>query len=598
MGRKTHGAVRPSRKNARSGQREGFHDALVPILLMLCVLPLIVRLSEYDCGYGEYLWYAGSTIRTELYSYHKSRCFVVLAVLCALILPFRFLLYREKCRPWKTYLPLLVYAVAALLSAFLSQNFTASMVGNLDSFENVWVLLGYAVVSFYAYQILETEKDYRIVWYGILAVSIAMAVIGILQVFKINFLEYEWGQKLVMTAEQYAVYGGEVESAFTGNNVYLTLYNPNYAGIFLTMLASVSGVMALTEKMKKRKLAYTALFLLMLLLIWFTYSRSTLVALAAGAVVLAACLGGGQVKRLLCRGIPAVLVLAVLLIAVDGTQGFYYLNRMLDSPDIEPLEKLVTTEDAVELVYDGQDYVFTIEDETVRIRDAAGETLSVLTEGKSVVLHDEDGVEASCSDLDGETELVLYLADTSMDFVYSDDGYYYINTAGNLDQITEIPAVDFHGLEYLGSGRVYIWSRVLPLLKRYLLIGSGPDTFAESFPQNDYAGKLIYSNNTGMIIEKGHNDFLTKWVQTGMISSVACVIFYVLLLRKGIRSCRGSQNRSAAERLRLGCLVACACYIAGMCFNDSTIQTGPMFWLFAGVVLSGCQPTPERAVAK
>ena len=72
--------------------------------------------------------------------------------------------------------------------------------------------------------------------------------------------------------------------------------------------------------------------------------------------------------------------------------------------------------------------------------------------------------------------------------------------------MVEIPHANFHGLEYLGSGRLYIWSRILPMLKHDILKGSGPDTFAEVFPQNDYAGKMIYAESTvDLVLKLIHN---------------------------------------------------------------------------------------------
>ncbi|MDO5425988.1 MAG: O-antigen ligase family protein [Eubacteriales bacterium] len=551
--------------------KEPFHDLLVPILLILVVLPLVIRLAVYDCGYQDYAWYGGDGIRTDLYSYYKNRLFLVLAIFCAGILPFRLFLYREKTKEWKLYLPLFGYAGMALLSALLSKNPEAAFVGNLDSFENVLVLIGYAVVSFYTYQVLETEKDYRVLWYGLLVILGIFLVVGGLQLFRIDPVDYEWFQKLIMTEEQFEIYGGTPDDTFTGNNVYLTLYNPNYAGVYLTMIVSVTAVMALTEEKKKQKIFYGLASLVALVLIWFTYSRATLVSLAVGAVVLAACLGKGKGKRILRYGVPGAVLVLLALIAADWMQGSYYLSRMFDSVETEPLEELRTLEDGVYLAYDGKTYRFSMEGEEIRTESAYE-----LPEDVSVYpLYGEYGL-----------GIGLYLADTEMEFVRLEEGYFYRTPWGKLDQIVEIPAVDFHGLEALGSGRVYIWSRVLPILKKYLFVGSGPDTFAESFPQNDYAGKVVYANHPGRIIEKAHNDLLTKWVQTGMVSVVCCVAFYVLFLRKGMGAYRGKEMRSMAKRLGLGCFIGCVCYLDGSLFNDSTIQTAPLFWVFTGIALS------------
>lgn len=42
-----------------------------------------------------------------------------------------------------------------------------------------------------------------------------------------------------------------VRDYFSGNNVFLSLYNPNYAGVFLTIFAPVFAVMCSSEKRKE-----------------------------------------------------------------------------------------------------------------------------------------------------------------------------------------------------------------------------------------------------------------------------------------------------------------------------------------------------------
>lgn len=576
-------------KKKTKKSREPFHDGLVPLLLLICVLPLITYLVVYDCGYSEYLWYGGDGLRTDVYSYVKSRFFMVAAVFCAGILVFRAVLYREKLRPWKGCIPLLGYAVMVCLSAVFSQNPTAAFSGNLDSFENALVLVGYAVVCVYAYQMMDTEKDYRIIWGGILAVLAVMGVQGILQIVNIDLLDMEWVQRLIMSEEAFAVYGGRAEHTFTYNTVYLSLYNPNYAGVYMTMMLSVTGVMALTEPERGRKVFYALSAVLSAVLMWFTYSRSTLVSTAVGCAVLAVCMGRKNHGRALKYLFAGAALVAAALVAADGAAGFPYLSGLIDEDAAEPLERMLTTDKGLELTYGGETWLFTIEEDHVSIRDKEGKVLVRAAEGEEAPLDFEDGAYIYPVQGDYGLEFWMYLAQISMEFVKTDDGYFYRTLGGKLDRMTKIDRVDFHGLEYLGSGRVYIWSRTLPLLKKYLLLGSGPDTFAESFPQNDYAGKVVYSNNPGRIVEKGHNDFLTKWVQTGMISVLFCAAFYMILVRRSFRAYAGLSEYRFSERLGLGCFIACVCYIAGSLFNDSTIQTAPLFWVCAGIALGAAE---------
>ena len=209
------------------------------------------------------------------------------------------------------------------------------------------------------------------------------------------------------------------------------------------------------------------------------------------------------------------------------------------------------------------------------------ETPLTTTEGVELALPMEQGSSAVFY----EEEIYLQIAENLLTFVKEDNLYCYETPSGMLAPMTDVNSVDFHGLEYLGSARGYIWSRTLPLLGEYFFIGSGPDTFAEVFPQEDYAGKIVYSDRPDMVIEKAHNDYLTKWVQTGGISAICLIIFYILFLLQG-RKLFTEKEYTMQYRLGCGCYIACISYMFTSLFNDSTLQTAPLFWVLCGVALS------------
>ena len=195
--------------------------------------------------------------------------------------------------------------------------------------------------------------------------------------------------------------------------------------------------------------------------------------------------------------------------------------------------------------------------------------------------------EVSVAQWDDRPCIFLYMYDNLLTFAKEDEGYAYITAWGKEDQMVAVEHADAGGLEYLGSGRIYIWTRILPMLKHYLLLGSGPDTFAEVFPQNDYAGKLVYAENPARIMERAHNDYLMKWVQTGLLSVVALIVFYIFILKKGsfFFKMEGWEH-SAKNIVAFGCLLGCVAYIVCGLFSDSTLYTSPVFYIFAGLALS------------
>ena len=240
-------------------------------------------------------------------------------------------------------------------------------------------------------------------------------------------------------------------------------------------------------------------------------------------------------------------------------------------------------DEVVYQIYEEENQVFCLNETTNELISAeVGSELALPIQGSSVLYTQHWDTKS----------LVLYIAETTLMFERQNTGYYYCNPNGTLSQMVLVDAVDFHGLEYLGSARGYIWSRVLPLLKNYILVGSGPDTFAEVFPQNDYAGKVVYSDNPNMIIEKAHNDFLTKWVQTGLVSVICMAVFYGVFIIKGIQVygkkdvVENLDNSGMEFRLGAGCFLACISYMISGIFNDSNLQTAPIYWVFVGIVLS------------
>ena len=562
-------------------------DLLIPLMLIIVVLPLAVRLAIYSCGYSGYDWYSSDDILADFYCYYKSYLLDIIGILTGIVLLFRLTLYREKTKDLRICIPLGIYCVFALLSTIFSINTDASLKGNFESFESIIVLITYIVLCIYAYQIMECERDYNYIWIAILSISAVFFVIGGFQISGHDLLDYEWMQRLIMSGEQFAEYAGQPENTFSGNNVYLTLYNPNYAGVTLCMLFAVIWTMTLSETQKKKRLLYVTFSVLTLTLIWYTYSRASLL-----AVILILVIGCVRyIKRIskkhLLVGMSALFALFAVFICIDAALDFKYLSRMVDADTREPLTGMTSDENGIHICYDNVNYDLYLENETLLCTSDSEETPLVAAEGTELSLPMEKEARAMFYD----EEIYLQIAENMLVFVKEDEGYLYETPSGNLVPMTSVEATDLHGLEYLGSARGYIWSRTLPLLDNYLLIGSGPDTFAEAFPQEDYAGKTVYSDDPNMVIEKAHNDYLTKWVQTGGISLICIFVFYVLFIRLGWCCFFQKKPSSAAtdtmqERLGLGCYIACLSYMFTSLFNDSTLQTAPLFWVLCGIALS------------
>lgn len=61
----------------------------------------------------------------------------------------------------------------------------------------------------------------------------------------------------------------------------------------------------------------------------------------------------------------------------------------------------------------------------------------------------------------------------------------------------------------------------------------------------------MYADNPDRVIEKGHNDYLTKWVQTGGLSVVCLMALYFFLIKKA-GGCMGERFHTANRSHFLG----------------------------------------------
>jgi len=171
-------------------------------------------------------------------------------------------------------------------------------------------------------------------------------------------------------------------------------------------------------------------------------------------------------------------------------------------------------------------------------------------------------------------------------FLISENSFKFIDPKGAAVELIEVPSWGFKGKEKMGSARGYIWSRSIPLLKDTLLLGRGPDTFAIYFPQNDYVGKLIAYNTSGMIVDKAHNLYLQTALQTGVLSLVALLTVFVIYIANSLKIYSKSNFNSFYEKTGLGIFLGITGYLSAGFFNDSVVSVAPIFWILLGIGIS------------
>ncbi|MDO4299235.1 MAG: O-antigen ligase family protein [Lachnospiraceae bacterium] len=560
------------------------------LLLTLTVLPFIVHIYSYHLDMEEYSWFILDEDRTDFFSYYKSLFFSVL-VLCMAGDLLRGAVnshFSEKVTP--IWLLLIINGGFYLLSAVCSVNLENSLFGSYGRFESVFVLLGYEILCFYAYQHGSGQRVFQLLLYGLTAAGILMGFSGILQISGMDPLTWEWVQRLITPNELESSVLGNITSNLEQNTVYLTLANPNYASIYLSMLMPLIFIQWKTGS-KRMKVISTCLLALLFVNLILTFSRVGLLALGS-ICILSLILRRKSWKKL----IPAVLACALLFLAADSLSGFRFARRLeltlqsFTKESSQGLSHMTTSRHGVTLTYGGKtitiSYEYGMGDESIRILDEESRDLTDHYIAFAGVL-DVEGLEnllIFTQEIDDEDMLTLTIDETVWNFTSDPDlGYLFYTGDGKYDTLEEIPKVDLKGTEHMASGRLYIWSRTLPLLKDYWLTGSGEDTFHLVYPQNDYVGKSIYAGTPLDVIEKPHNTYLLTAIQNGIIPLILFLIFYGVYFVESVRLYGRNYEFEAMDWMGFGVFLSTVCFMVGGIFNDSNINISPLFWSMLGI---------------
>ncbi len=566
---------------------------LLPLQLILAVLPLILYLYMGNSGYAEYPWNSLDDTYLDIFLHGKMIIFLILSAVLSGAVVYKLVKMDRQSRKHSLgrFLPLFVYLFFVLLSTICSKNISYSIFGAMDAKEPAAVLLGYAVTALYACLVIESAEDMKQLITAAVAGSLCMAALGVLQAAGKDPLLLEGIQRLFAGNEFIDTYG-TLQLAFPVGMAYGTLFNPNYAGTYVAMYAPLLlfGVVIYDSMWKKAVCAGTVLGLLVLL--FASQSRTGLIAVLAVAVVLVLFLGRSFLKRWYIILPGLVLVLAAFFL-VDARRDFLLVNRLKEIFSIEaskdPVKGIDTTGNGVRVLYKDTEF-------TVMMPVSGNDFAYVALEGDQQIeiFYNEDRTYGyftlSTGDMIAvqtamyENSYAFGLEVNERNFYFTNQlvkgDYKYINEIGRLDECT-IPDNVFPGYEAAASGRGYVWGRTIPLLSDHFLVGSGPDTFAVEFPQNDYVGRY-QSDFVNIIFTRPHNFYLQMGIQTGVVSLVAFLVFYGMYFWESCKTYFLCKYKTIEEQMGFALFLCTVGFMAAGLANDSLIVVTPVFYLLLG----------------
>ena len=582
----------------------------IMLFIIAAIVPLIVRLIEVPVE-AELALLTGVEFFPDVFSYHKA--WVLLT--CVAVIVFYWIseqitkgidsdvkkdgmaLLRDPVM-----VMVAVYLLFVLLSNILSQHTQLALWGSHDRREGLFVQLAYMIVFLATLFYVKEENRWRLLLAGLLVSSLIMGLIGFSQFIDRDFFATALAFRLVVPSHL-AMYMETPRLNPIFEIAYGTSFNPNTFGLITAMLlpVMVSGAVVFRGRL------WRGLFILagLLMVVGIIGSRSVGGFIGAGgaiAVVMMTLAARWFFLRQKETGSFSPKTLAVLLCGLIIVLG---VGVVLRQPIYQNLSftmgriGAIFTPPDVELT----DFVFAENRLTITDRGVTYHITFPIAAGiPEVTIADGVQIEPHITEEEG-TPLINYIYEIPgfghAVILRHDDIYMYRDiflevTGGSLylllrdgtliDPNEPIPSFGFEGWETWGSNRGFIFARTIPLIPRFLLIGSGSDTFALQFPNHDIISSVRYFGSP-VVVDKAHNLYLQTAVTTGLISALALIgLFGYFILTTFWSLVRHSkETKSSVFWLRLGILASVSAYSVSSLSTDSTVSSTPMFWIIIGI---------------
>ncbi len=551
----------------------------LPVIAVGIILPLLVwpvRVRTYTEGEG---WLPSAQYETDYFLWVK----MVFLIACSVVMVVLLLMYVSKHAEdiWRNRKPRILflggYAVLVLLSSAFSENRLLSFRGVTGLFQGAVVVCCYLIVYLYC-AVMAERLHTGLLTYAWLAGGTVFCVIGLSQLLGVDFLR---------------LFIPETISVVESFRVYLTLFHWNYVGSYAALVLPLFAAIGFYFAGKGKRAACgisVTLFVLMAVCLIGSRSRSGLAALIIVGVaegIRRRALIPARGRIILCLAVVCGL-LAAGMFAVNGSRGESTgdLRGVQHNVKVREGVDYITTEwDGVYFGIDGERYVF-------RIRGEGEEIVPEIRDGKDcMTLKSPLSLVKETHEVDGVTVCgfsVLYREGKWFFTNQTEDGSYrYLTPQKTLDTMIRSHGALPKAFDRFASLRGYVWSRTLVLLPQTLILGKGADQFGFVFPNRDYAARYQY-DISGVYYKKPHNWYLQMCVESGCVSAVLVIAYFMSLLTAAGRSERALDGR------RKGCLVpALRCsviaYLLTAFFNDSFLTVAPVFWCMVGLLEGNIQ---------
>lgn len=575
---------------------------LIPIVFIIAIVPLLVRGKVINLDGLRYVFWTGQHIQFDVFTYWKAAALIVSFALMLLIYIFNLKKKNIVFNLEKHYaIPLAVMAATFILSTLFAIDKTTAVYGFPDMLQGIFVLGAYIFTVMYVGTVVGTEKSVKIILKSFAILIIIEGILGVGQYFGHDFFKTSIGQNLIVPNS--ITLDGGLNFTFGAKTIYATMFNTNFVGSFAVLAIPVMFSMIICSKKWLDRVTYAVALVAAIFVGFGSNSRAGYLGLMVAFIVAIILMR----KQLLKKWKYSVIILAL------GMLCLFTLNKVSDGKLINRIKTLNVFSEEVTSRFGYKD-AFYLE--------------SVETEGTSLTIKsNKETIKVVYSQVDNEAKMRVCDADgNTLDMTKSTDDYYNIMIDGNKSNFLIKPVSDYLGFdlktvegsvlnfmmtdevnlltstgallsvknyEYneflnergrMASGRGYIWSRSLPLMKEYLIYGAGPDNYSYAFPQGDIVGKInLWGAGNDIVVDKPHNMYIQMAINTGVLSVLAFLALIAMYAVSVVKTIWKSKFTYYIDKIDAAILISIMGYLAAGMFNDQINSVAPIFYVLLGL---------------
>ena len=582
-----------NKTNNHNKRKQGYSSnllQLLPIIIAVAIIPLIVLMKDVPTKLCDYDWYSADPSRMDFFLYYKSGFLMFIGAITAILLIYFCYMHRSVVRRSYAFIFLGIYAILVILSSLISKYRSFSIAGIPSQYESMFVLLTYFILCYYSFQTVRSEQNLKSVLKALLVSCIILIPLGIGQYLGHDFITSGPGMNLVtmLMKEKY-----DLTTNF-GTDVYLTFYNPNYVGLYCSLLLPILLTLAFYSKGAFKKVLYLILCIGLVVCLIGSGSMAGLIALSFSTILLLI------LNRHRFQAYKKIILPTLLLFVIVGIVVFVKLDitkkvkdKLFTEP-VHPLERIDTGDNDVQITYNHEvlKVSYTLTDDMqfsfmFLDKDNNDVPVGILDDQSGYFIDDSRYPRFSIKPLlSGDLTLFSITID-GREWLFTNNnmqsGYYYINQFGkqikiNNDAKHALPA----SMNSFATNRGYIWSTSIPLLKDHMLLGSGADSFIFRYPNDDYVGMYNYGFDQ-QVMTKPHSLYLQIGVQTGLVSLIAFLIFYMIYFVQSIILYARGHYDTFTKQIGAAIFISTVGFMIASITNDSTVTVSPIFWILLGI---------------